>query len=314
MTTYILRRIVQALPVVFVVSIIVFTLMRLIPGDPALSLMGMDATPAQIVAVRHDWGLDQPIYTQYFYWVKNMLSGNLGISYFSKKPVTELISQKFPNTVELTLVSLLLALVIGIPAGIIAAWKRNSAADYMTTTFVMFGISFPDFWLGILLMLLFSLELGWLPTLGHVAFAKDPVGNIRFVILPALTLGLILAAPIMRFLRSGMLDVLSEEYIRVARGKGLSETVVLFRHALKNAAIPTVTMVGVQLASLLGGTAIVEYLFSWPGVGGLLVDAVNQRDYAVIQAVVMMLSTIFVLVNLLVDILYAALDPRIRYH
>lgn len=313
MTKYIIQRIIQAVPVLFVVSVIVFILMRLIPGDPALSLMGMEATQEQLVAVRQAWGLDRPLHIQYFYWLRNLLSGNLGKSYFSGIPVSDLIKQKLPSTVELTLISMSLALLIGVPAGILAAIKRNSIIDVLTSMSVLFGISFPDFWLGILLILLFALTLGWLPALGHVPFSKDPSGNLRFVALPALTLGLILAAPIMRFLRSGMLDVLSEEYIRVARAKGLAERAVLFRHALKNAAIPTVTMVGVQLASLLGGTAIVETVFAWPGVGWLLVNAVNQRDYSVVQALVMMLAAIFVVVNLLVDILYAALDPRIHY-
>jgi peptide/nickel transport system permease protein len=314
MTTYILRRVLQAVPVLLVVSVVVFILMRLIPGDPALSLMGMEATEEQLVAVRHAWGLDQPLYIQYLYWMRHMLTGDLGESYFSRMSVSMLISQKFPATVELTFISMTLALLIGIPAGIIAAVKRNSLVDYLTTTVVLFGISFPDFWLGILLILLFALTLGWLPPLGHVAFGENPLQNLRYVILPSATLGLILASPIMRFLRSGMLDVLSEEYIRVARAKGLKESAVLVRHALKNAAIPTVTLVGVQVASLLGGTAIVETVFAWPGVGWLLVNAVVQRDYAVIQALVMMMAGLFVLINLLVDVLYAALDPRIRFH
>ncbi len=313
MTAFILRRLAQSIPVLLVVSLIVFFLMRLIPGDPALSLMGQEATAEQLAAVREAWGLDEPLYVQYLYWLGNLLRGDFGVSYFSRMPVADLIGNALPSTVELALVSMLIALVVAIPTGIIAAVKRGSLIDALASTVILFGISFPDFWLGILLILLFAVVLEWLPPLGHVAFLTDPIQNLRFIILPALTLGLILAAPIMRFLRSGMLDVLDEDYIRVARSKGLLERRVIVRHALKNAAIPTVTMVGVQIASLLGGTAIVETVFAWPGIGWLTVNAVYQRDYAVIQAVVMMVAAFFVAVNLIVDLVYAWLDPRIRY-
>jgi peptide/nickel transport system permease protein len=313
MTTYILRRLAQAVPVLFVVSLIVFFLMRLIPGDPALALMGQEATEEQLAAVREAWGLDQPLHMQYVYWLGHLVTGDLGVSYFSRMPVANLIGQTLPSTVELALVSMVIALVIAIPTGILAAVRRGSLLDALASTVILFGISFPDFWLGILLILLFAVTLEWLPPLGHTPLMTSPVDNIRFIVLPALTLGLILAAPIMRFLRAGMLDVLNEDYIRVARSKGLGERLVIVRHALKNAAIPTVTMVGVQLASLLGGTAIIETVFAWPGIGWLTVNAVYQRDYAVIQAVVMLVAVFFVAVNLIVDLIYAWLDPRIRY-
>lgn len=313
MTAFILRRLAQSIPVLLVVSLIVFFLMRLIPGDPALSLMGQEATEEQLIAVRAAWGLDEPLYIQYLYWLGNLVRGDFGVSYFSRMPVADLIGNALPSTIELALVAMVIALVIAIPTGIIAAVKRGSLIDALASTVILFGISFPDFWLGILLILLFAVVLEWLPPLGHVAFLTDPGQNLRFIVLPALTLGLILAAPIMRFLRSGMLDVLSEDYIRVARSKGLLERRVIIRHALKNAAIPTVTMVGVQIASLLGGTAIVETVFAWPGIGWLTVNAVYQRDYAVIQAVVMMVAAFFVIINLIVDLVYAWLDPRIRY-
>lgn len=313
MIAYILRRVAQAVPVLFVVSLIVFFLMRLIPGDPALALMGQEATQEQLIAVREAWGLDEPLHLQYLYWLGHLVTGDLGVSYFSRIPVSDLIGQTLPSTIELALVAMVIALVIAIPTGIIAAVRRGTFIDGLASTVILFGISFPDFWLGILLILLFAVVLEWLPPLGYTPFITDPAQNLQFIVLPALTLGLILAAPIMRFLRSGMLDVLNEDYIRVARSKGLRERLVIVRHALKNAAIPTVTMVGVQIASLLGGTAIVETVFAWPGVGWLTVNAVYQRDYAVIQAVVMMVAAFFVAINLIVDILYAWLDPRIRY-
>jgi peptide/nickel transport system permease protein len=312
MTEYVLRRLLQVLPTLFVVSLVVFGLMRLVPGDPAQVFAGQDATEAQIDILRRQLGLDRPLHVQYLVWLRRLLAGDLGVSYHTGLAVRELVTQKLGATIELTIASMVIALAIGIPASVVAALRRKTTADRLATVTVLVGLSLPSFCLGIVLILVFSMWLRLLPPIGYVPLHENPARNLRFLVLPALTLGIILAAPIMRFMRAGMLDVLLEDYVRTARAKGLSERTVVARHVFKNAALPTLTMVGLQAGELLGGTAGVEVVFAWPGVGRLLADSIFQRDYAVIQVVVLLLAVTFVVINLLVDVLYARLDPRIH--
>jgi peptide/nickel transport system permease protein len=312
MTTYVLRRLAQIVPTLFVVSLVVFGLMRLVPGDPAQVFAGQDATAAQIDIVRREFGLDRPVHVQYLIWLRRLLVGDLGVSYHTGRSVRELVTQKLAATIELTLAAMAIALAIGIPASVVAALRRKTAADHLATVTVLVGLSLPSFCLGIVLILVFAMWLHLLPPIGYVPFQESPGRNLRFLVLPALTLGIILAAPIMRFMRAGMLDVLLEDYVRTARAKGLRERAVVTRHVFRNAALPTLTMVGLQVGELLGGTAGVEVVFAWPGVGRLMADSIFQRDYAVIQVVVLFLAVTFVVINLLVDVLYARLDPRIR--
>jgi peptide/nickel transport system permease protein len=312
MTEYVLRRLLQILPTLFVVSLVVFGLMRLVPGDPAQVFAGQDATKTQIDILRRQLGLDRPLHVQYMVWLRRLLTGDLGVSYHTGRAVRELVTQKLAATLELTMASMAIALAIGIPASVVAALRRKTAADRLATVTVLVGLSLPSFCLGIVLILIFAMWLRLLPPIGYVPLHENPARNLRYLALPALTLGIILAAPIMRFMRAGMLDVLLEDYVRTARAKGLPERTVLARHVFKNAALPTLTMVGLQVGELLGGTAGVEVVFAWPGVGRLLADSIFQRDYAVIQVVVLLLAVTFVVINLLVDVLYARLDPRIR--
>lgn len=263
--------------------------------------------------LRHKYGLDKPIYEQYTDWLTSALRGDLGVAYFNQFSVTELIERKLFATVELSVVALILALVIGVPAGIIAALKNNTWLDYVISAVVAIGISIPGFWLGIMFVILFAVQLKWLPSSGYVPFADDPTGNLKFLLMPALTLAIILAAPVMRFLRSGLLEVLQQDYIRTARSKGLGERQIVVRHALKNALIPTVTILGIIVGNLLAGIVVIEWVFNWPGIGSLVVDSIAKRDYGVVQSVVLLITLGVLLVNLLVDVSYAVLDPRIRY-
>jgi peptide/nickel transport system permease protein len=312
MSRYVVRRLLQIVPTLLVVSLVVFGLMRLVPGDPAQVYAGQDASKAEIEIVRTRLGLDQPVPVQYALWLRRLLAGDLGTSYHTGLEVRRLVAQKLPATVELTVASMAIALAIGIPASVVAALRRKRAADHLTTLTVLAGLSLPSFCLGIVLILVFAMWLRVLPPIGYVPLTESPAQNLRFLVLPALTLGIILAAPIMRFMRAGMLDVLLEDYVRTARAKGLRERAVVTRHVFKNAALPTLTMVGLQFGELLGGTAGVEVVFAWPGLGRLLADSIFQRDYAVIQVVVLLVAVVFVVINLLVDVLYARLDPRIR--
>ena len=263
--------------------------------------------------MRRELGLDKPIYIQYINWMSGALRGDFGVSFFNQFAVTELIQRKLMATVQLTLASMILALIISVPAGIIAALKSNTWIDYSITAFVTVGMSIPGFWLGILLVVIFAVRLKWLPSSGYVPFTEDPLMNIRLLILPASTLAIILAAPIMRFLRSSLLEVMRQDYVRTARGKGLAEQSVLFGHAMKNALIPTITILGIIIGNLLAGIVIIEWVFTWPGIGWLAVDSIYKRDYSVIQTVTLLITVGVVFVNLLVDVTYAYLDPRIHY-
>lgn len=315
MQTYILRRIFQGVLVLFITSMLIFASIRILPGDPILTRSGATNVWSEDMAreLRHKYGLDKPIYEQYFDWLTSALRGDLGVAYFNQFSVTELIERKLFATVELSVVSLMLALVIGVPAGIIAALKNNTWLDYVISAVVAIGISIPGFWLGIMFVILFAVQLKWLPSSGYVPLAEDPMGNFKFLLMPALTLAIILAAPVMRFLRSGLLEVLQQDYIRTARSKGLGESQIVVRHALKNALIPTVTILGIIVGNLLAGIVVIEWVFNWPGIGSLVVDSIAKRDYGVVQSVVLLITLGVLLVNLFVDVSYAVLDPRIRY-
>ena len=313
MYRYLVARLVQLFFVLLFLSIIVFTIVRLIPGDPAAVMLGTEATPAAVAEIRREMGLDAPIPVQYVKWLQHVLQGNFGTSWVSKKPALELIVGALPVTLQLVGAAFLVALLIAAPAGILAAIRPRSWIDQGSTAFALLGISMPSFWLGIMLVLLFALQLRWLPPSGYLPLTTDPWGALRATALPALTLGVALAAPLTRFLRSGMLDVLALDYVRTARAKGLPEGRVIVRHALKNALLSVVTVLGLQIGALLGGSIVIEQVFAWPGIGRLSLAAIQQRDYGVVQGIVLFVATGFVLVNFLVDLVYLYLDPRIRY-
>ena len=305
MYQYIIRRLLLTVPVVIGVSIIVFSIIRLLPGDPARALAGVNATPEFIEQVREQYGLNDPIHIQYWNFVSSMVQGDLGTSTFSNRPVTTEIRERFPRTLVLASVSLLLATVIGVSAGIVSATRRNSLFDNASMLVALVGVAAPVFWLALMLQLLFAVQLRVLPATG--------MGGIEHLILPSITLGMASAALMARITRSSVLDVLRQDFITTARAKGVSERMVIYKHALKNALIPVVTVLGLQFGILLGGAVLTETVFAWPGVGRLLVDAILRRDYPVVQGTVMLLAFLFVIINLVVDIIYAFLDPRIHY-
>lgn len=314
MQRYVAQRLLLLVPVMLVISAIVFSLMHLIPGDPAQVLLGFENTdPAQLAAVRRDLGLDRPIYVQYGRWLGKILRGDLGTSVRTGRPIRVLVAEAFPYTLELALYALVLAIVIAIPVGTLAGTTRSPVADGAMQTLTLFGLSLPAFWVGAMLILLFSVELRWFPVLTYPTLAEAPLANLRGFFLPALTLAVPNAASIARMVRASMVAVRREEYVKVARAKGLREAVVVRRHMLKNALIPVVTLIGIVAGYLLGGSIVVEQVFAIPGVGRLGLQAIVQRDYPVLQAVVLLVTGLFVLVNLVVDVVYVLLDPRIRY-
>lgn len=304
MTLYITRRLVALIPILFGVSVLVFVIMATVPGDPALLYAGSDATQAEVENVRHALGLDQPIYVRYGIFLGNLAHGDLGESIRSRRPVADEIGDRLPYTMQLAFSSLLVALLIGLPAGIIAALKRNTIWDTLSMLIAIVGVSAPGFWIGMMLILLFGVELGWLPTSG--------TGSWAHLIMPSIALGLGSAAIVARQTRSAMLEVLGKDYIRTARAKGLRERVVILRHAVRNAMIPVVTIVGLQLGTMLGGSVIIEMVFAWPGLGRALVQSIGYRDFPMVQVSIIILAAGFVLVNLVVDVLYGVIDPRIR--
>jgi peptide/nickel transport system permease protein len=312
---YILRRLLHAVPVLFFVSVIVFLVLHLSPGDPAVQMYGAQpgVTKDMIEAARHQMGLDKPWIEQYLFWIGNLLRGDMGESYVNHLPVSTVVGQKLPASIELAVASLALAVLVAVPGGIIAAVKHGSRIESLLTAFITLGIAIPSFWLGIIMVLVFAVALGLVPPSGYVAIEENPGQNLRFLILPATTMAILVAAPIMRFLRSSMLDVLNDDYIRTAHAKGLTTRGVVVRHALKNALIPTVTVLGLQFAGLVGSAVMVEWIFGWPGIGWLAINAIFQRDYLLVQGTLVIVAATFVLVNLVVDLLYAAIDPRIRY-
>jgi len=302
---YILKRVVLALPVLVGVSVVVFVAIRLIPGDPAQLMAGQAATQEVVQQIRQSLGLDQPLPVQYLYFLRNVVRGDLGRSLFNGAPVAEELAQRFPRTVRLALASMAVASLIGIPAGILAATRRSTWVDTAVMLVALAGVSVPVFWLGLNLILLFSVRLQWLPSFGYETW--------RHLVLPSLTLGAASTAIVARMTRSAMLEVLGQDYVRTARAKGLAERVVVNRHALRNALIPVVTVLGLQLGTLLSGAVLTETVFAWPGIGRLLVEAVLARDYPIIQGATLLIAATFVVLNVAVDVLYGLLDPRIRY-
>ena len=315
MLTYLGRRILLTLPALFGVALVVFLLMRAIPGDVVSQLVGpeQEVTPERMDELRRIFGLDLPIHVQFGRWFSAALQGDLGTSLRTGRSIAGDLALRFPATLQLALMSLAIALAMAVPIGIVAALNRGRWPDYLGSAFVLVGLSVPSFFLGILLILLFSLQLGWLPPAGFVPFLEDPLESTRRMLLPSLSLGLILAAATTRIMRSAMLEILSRDFVRTARAKGLDERSVTLRHALRNALIPVVTVVGLQFGSLLGGTVIIEQVFSIPGVGRFALEGINLRDYPVVQGAVLVIAGAFVFVNLVVDILYAFIDPRVRY-
>jgi peptide/nickel transport system permease protein len=292
---------------------VIFSIIHLIPGNPAQIIAGPNATPEQLAALEVRLGLDQPLWRHYLIWLGNVLRGDLGVSYINKYPVVEMIAQRIPATVELALVSMLIGVVIALPLGVAAALRPGSALDFAVTTFSALSFAMPSFFLLILLILLFSQELRLLPPSGRPDFWEDPWLYSQSIFLPALTLGIGVAAKLVRYLRSALLEVLDQDYVRTARAKGLRGRLVLLRHALPNALIPVVTILGLQLGDLLSGAIIIESIYAWPGVGRLTIQAIGWRDYALLQATVLFIVFAFLVVNLITDLTYGLLDPRIRY-
>lgn len=333
MLAYIVRRLLMLIPVLIGMTIIVFLIIHAIPGDPAEVILGDKASEASKQALREQLGLDKPLYQQYGMFMSNLLSGDLGNSIRTKVPITEEIMPYLAATLELTIVSMAIAVFVGVNAGIISAWKQNSWFDYMSMVIALIGVSMPIFWLGLMEQWLFAVELGWLPTTGRMN-VRDPITTItglnlldsilagridqlwaamKHLILPGIALATIPMAIIARMTRSSMLEVMRSDYIRTARAKGLSQFFVVYKHALKNAFIPVVTVIGLQSGLLLGGAVLTETIFAWPGVGRYIYDAISFRDYPVIQSGILIIAVIFVLINLLVDLIYAYLNPRISY-
>jgi len=313
MYRYILQRVLAALPVMAIVGVIVFSLLFAAPGDPAAIIAGDQATVADIAKVRIALGLDQPYLVQFGHWAWRILQGDLGTSIFTSLPVRDLILQRMGPTLSLMAVTLVLAVLVAVPMGVLAAWKHGTWIDSAVMVLAVLGFSVPVFVVGYLSSYVFSLQLGLLPAQGYKPMAEGLWPWLRGLLLPALSLGFVYVALIARVTRAAMLEVLSQDYIRTAKAKGLSQRKILFLHALKNASVPVVTSIGIGLAMLIGGAVATESVFAIPGVGRLTVDAILQRDYPVIQAVVLLFSLVYVLVNLLIDLLYTLLDPRIRY-
>ncbi len=312
MIAYVFRRLISLIVSCFLISVLVFVVMHIIPGDPAQIMLGTEADPATLSALRTQLGLDRPIYAQYGAWARGLLTGNLGESLRYHVPIAGLISSRLTVTIPLSILAMLIAVVIGLPAGLYAAIHRGSAGDYGVITLSQAGLAIPSFWLGILLMLAFSLKLRWLPAGGFVPWSESFGGAIASLLLPAAALGVIRAAVVVRLSRSSLLEVLGRDYIRTARGKGVSEVAVLWKHALRNSLIPIVTILGMQFASLLAGAIIIENVFYLPGLGRLAFQAIGQRDLPVVQDIVVLVAVLVVGMNLIVDLSYALLDPRIR--
>lgn len=333
MQAYFLRRILMLIPVLLGLSLITFAIVHAIPGDPAKAILGDKATPEQVALIKKDLGLDQPWYIQYFRYLNDLLHGNLGKSLITNVPISEEIGPFLAATTELTLASILIAVVVGVNLGILSAWRQNSWIDYGAMVIALIGVSMPVFWLGLMEQWFFAQHLDLLPSGGRIDPKIDfvPITNfylidsliqgnmlafvdaLKHLILPATTLATIPMAIIARMTRSSMLEVMRSDYIRTARAKGLSEFWVIYKHTLKNASIPILTVVGLQMGLLLGGAVLTETIFSWPGVGRYLYEAISQRNYTVIQSGILVIATIFVLINLIVDLLYAWIDPRIQY-
>jgi len=312
--TYLVRRVAQIIPTLVFVSMLIFGLQQLLPGDPAVVLAGEDRDPNVVAYLHQKLHLDEPLPIRYLYWINGVLHGDLGESLRMQKPVLALIIEKLPVTLELACLAIVIAVAIGIPAGIVSAVHRNGAWDYAANAVALWGLSTPNFWLGIMLILLFSVTLGWLPASGFVSPFEDLKANLASLIMPAFVLGNAIAAVLMRHTRSAMLQVLSSDYVRTARAKGLPETGVILKHALRNALIPVITLGALELGTLLSGAVLTEQVFTIPGFGKLIVDAVFNRDYAVVQGVVLFTATAYIVLNLVADIAYVIVNPQIRVH
>src|SRR5262245_21458012 len=313
MFTYVVRRILATIPVMVVVALFVFSLLFIAPGDPAAVIAGDQATPADVERIRQNLGLDRPFLVQFSDWAWRLLHADLGRSIFTNLPVTTMIAQRIEPTLSLMIITLILSVVVAVPIGVLAAWKAGSLVDRAIMAFAVFGFSVPVFVVGYLLAYLFALQFEWLPVQGYTPIAQGFWPWLQNLILPAVALGCVYIALIARITRATMLEVLQQDYIRTARAKGLGQRPVLFLHALKNASVPIVTVIGIGIALLIGGAVVTESVFAIPGLGRLTIDAIVRRDYPVIQGIVLMFSFVYVLVNLAVDVIYTVLDPRIRY-
>jgi peptide/nickel transport system permease protein len=313
MTAYVVRRLLLMLPVAFLVTVGVFMLIHLSPGDPALVMLGEDRSPQAIAQIHQQLGLDKPLYTQYFIWLSHIVRGDWGRSVTTHEPVASAITDRLPATLELGIVALTWSLLVAIPLGTIAALRRGSLTDQVATGITVAGVSIPNFFIGIVLIFFLSVTLRLFPFGGYVPFTTDPIESLRHVVLPAIALGTAGAAINMRFTRSSMIEVLNHDYIRTARAKGASWRRVVFVHALRNALIPVVTIIGIQIGGIIEGAVVTETVFTWPGVGRLAVESIFNRDYTVIQGIVLIAAFSYMTANLLVDLLYAWLDPRISY-
>jgi peptide/nickel transport system permease protein len=312
MLHFLLKRLGAIIPTLIFVSMLIFGLQQLLPGDPAIAMAGEDHDPDAIAYLRAKFHLDDPLPVRYGYWLKGVVQGDLGDSVRIQRPVTELIAEKLPVTLELATLAMIIALSIGVTAGVVSAVYKDTAWDYAANLFALWGISMPNFWLGILLILLFAVHLGWLPASGYVSPFEDLKANLESMIMPAFVLGNAFAAVLMRHTRSAMLQVLSSDYVRTARAKGLSQRSVVLRHALRNALTPVITLGALQLGELLSGAVLTEQVFSIPGFGKLVVDAVFNRDYSVVQGVVLFTATVYIALNLLADIAYFLANPKMR--
>jgi len=313
MIAYIAKRLLATVPVVAIVAVLVFSMLRFTPGDPAAIIAGSSATSQDVVDIRQKLGLDQPVPTQFYIWMTHLARGDLGESFFFKKPVAELVRDRLEPTLALATTTMLLSILIAVPLGVLAAWKRGTWVDRAVMGFSVLGFSVPVFVIGYSLIYVFAIKLNWLPVQGYQPLAEGFGGFLQRLILPSLSLSVIYVALIARITRTSMLEVLHRDYIRTARAKGLTNRAVLMHHALRNAAVPIVTVIGIGIALLIGGVVVTESVFSIPGLGRLTVDAVLARDYPTVQAVILLFSLVYVAMNLLVDVAYTALDPRIRY-
>ncbi|MBI1217114.1 MAG: ABC transporter permease subunit [Rhodobacteraceae bacterium] len=312
MIEFLFRRIVIAIPTILLISIFVFGMQKILPGDPVLAMAGEERDPATLAFLREKYHLNDPVPQQYLYWIEGAVHGDLGISLRTREPVLTLIGQKLPVTIQLAAMALIVAFFIGVPAGVLSAYRKGTWIDWLSNVVALSGLSIPNFWLGIMLILLVSVRLGWLPASGYVSPWVDPVKSLETMLMPALVLGSGLAAALMRHTRSAMLGVLKSDYVRTARAKGLSERTVLVKHALRNALVPVVTVTTLIFGDLLGGAVLTEQIFTIPGFGKLVVDAVFTRDYAVVQGIVLCTGIAFIAMNLLADALYRILNPRMR--
>jgi peptide/nickel transport system permease protein len=312
MMSYVGARLLQAVPVLFLSSVVVFLFIRLVPGDPAVTMAGPNATPDQVAALRHAYQLDRPLAVQYLTWLGHLARGDLGVSYTTRRPVTALVAQRLPATLHLAVGTMVVMLAVGGPLGILSAVRPRWAVSRVVTLLNALALATPTFWLGILLLLLFAVALRWLPPSGFISVTEDPLQSIRLLVLPCLTLGASGTAILIRFLRASLSEVMHADFVRTAHAKGLRERVIVTRHVLRVAALPVVTVLAVQFGYLLGGAVITEAVFGWPGVGRLTLDAIGNRDYLIVQAMMLFFVAVFIAVNVVADLCYAILDPRIR--